>query len=282
MSKEKCAILLMIICSTLWSIAGIFIKLIPWNSISIAGFRSIIALLVMYIYMNYQKIPVKFTRYTFIGGLSLMATFMFFVTANKFTTSANAIVLQSTAPVFILIISAVFLNKKFLKVDIITVIITLLGIALFFLDQISPNGLIGNIFAILAGFFMAIMYVLVGNSSNDSDRMSAILIGHIFTALIGIPVFFITKQQPTSISVICIIVLGVFQLGIPYVLMGISIKYCSPLMCSLLGFIEPLLNPVWVFVFDGEKPGIFALLGGIVVIVTIAMWCVWKEKNKIV
>lgn len=280
-SKENQSILLMIICSILWSTAGIFIKLIPWNPISIAGFRSFISLSIMYIYMKSQKIPFKFTKTSFISGISLAATFSFFVAANKFTTSANAIVLQSTAPVFILIISAVFLNKKFLKADIITVIITLLGIALFFLDQLSPNGILGNIFGVLAGLFVAIMYVSVGNSNDESTRMSGIFIGHIFTSLIGIPIFFITKQQPTTISIICILFLGIFQLGIPYILMAKAIKYCPALMCSLLGIIEPLLNPIWVFIFDGEAPGLFAVLGGIIVIITITIWCIWKEKNKI-
>lgn len=277
--EQKRAIFLMALCASLWSIAGIFIKLIPWNPFAIAGFRSFIAAFVLIIYMKFTHLKLKINRISLLGGIFLSATFLCFVIANKLTTSANAIVLQFTAPIFILILSALFLKQKFRKADILTVIITLIGISLFFFDQLSSGNLIGNCIAILAGFTMAVMFVCIGNSNDDDSRMSSILLGHIFTAVIGIPIFFIIPNIVTPISIISILILGILQLGIPYTLYGIASKNCPPLMCSLLGAIEPLLNPVWVFLFAGEAPGIFALIGGIIVIITITIWCIWRDKS---
>jgi len=80
--------------------------------------------------------------------------------------------------------------------------------------------------------------------------------------------------------VLCILGLEIIQLGIPYILLVISSKNCPPLACSLLGAVEPLLNPVWVFIFNGEKPGAFALIGGVVVIASVTMWCILQGKNQ--
>lgn len=280
-NKQKKAIFLMALCASLWSIAGIFIKLISWNPFAIAGFRSLIAAFVLIIYMKYAHLKFKLNRISFIGGSFLSATFLCFVVANKLTTSANAIVLQFTAPIFILILSVLFLKQKFSKADILAVGITLIGIPLFFFDQLSSGNLFGNCIAITAGLTMSVMFVCIGNSNDDDSRMSSILLGHIFTAVIGIPFFFIFPNTVTvtPISIISILILGIVQLGIPYTLYGIASKDCPPLMCSLLGAIEPLLNPVWVFLFTGEAPGIFALIGGVIVIITITIWCIWRDKS---
>ena len=109
--------------------------------------------------------------------------------------------------------------------------------------------------------------------------MSGILLGHLFTAAAGIPFMFVFDTPVTAPAVLSILALGVVQLGIPYVLYGIAVKDCPALMCSLLGAIEPLLNPVWVFLFTGERPGVFALAGGVIVIVTITAWCVWRDRS---
>lgn len=277
-SVEKQAIFLMALCACLWSIAGIFIKLIPWNPVAIAGCRSLFAAFVLVIYMHHKKLKWKLNHQSITNGFFLMATFFCFVIANKLTTSANAIVLQFTAPVFILLISSIFLKQKFHPGDIGVVIMTLAGISLFFFDQLSPSGMIGNIIAVCAGFAMAVMFVLSGSSKDDECRMSGILLGHVFTAIIGVPMLFLIPSAITPTAAVSIVILGIVQLGIPYTLFGIAAKNCPPLMCSILGAIEPLLNPVWVFLFTGEKPGIFALIGAIIVIITITIWCIWRDK----
>lgn len=269
----------MLLCAALWSIAGIFIKLIPWNSIAIAGIRSLIAGAVMFVYMRYKRIGFKADRRSMLGGLALCCTLTCFVAANKLTTAANSIVLQFTAPMFIVVFSVLFLKKKFSRSDIFAVVLTMLGISLFFFDQLTPGHLLGNCVAIVAGMAFAGYYMSLEGAS-ESERMSAILMAHGLTFCVSIPFIALEPPELGAAPVICIFILGVVQLGIPYVLLGRASGSCPPLACSLLGAVEPLLNPVWVFIFDGEAPGMWALIGGVVVVVTITVWCVYGDLRE--
>lgn len=278
MSRNR-AIFEMLLCAALWSIAGIFIKLIPWNSIVIAGIRSLIAGAVMFVYMRYKRIGFKADRRSMLGGLALCCTLTCFVAANKLTTAANSIVLQFTAPMFIVVFSVLFLKKKFSRSDIFAVVLTMLGISLFFFDQLTPGHLLGNCVAIVAGMAFAGYYMSLEGAS-ESERMSAIIMAHGLTFCVSIPFIALEPPELGAAPVICIFILGVVQLGIPYVLLGRASGSCPPLACSLLGAVEPLLNPVWVFIFDGEAPGMWALIGGVVVVVTITVWCVYGDLRE--
>lgn len=281
MKKESknMSVFYMVLCGVLWSTAGILIKFLPWNPMVIAGFRSLIAAGVYIIYMRYEKIAFTINTYSILGGIALMCNFMFFVAANKFTTSANAIVLQYSAPIFILILSSLIYRQKFRAGDIITVAATSAGISLFFLDKLSGGYMLGNILALIAGLSFASMFVVTGHADNNS-RSSGILLGHVFTSVIGVP-FIFASQAPVTPSIIAVILaMGIFQLGIPYILYGLAVRKCSPLACSLISVIEPLLNPVWVFLYNGEAPSFFALIGGVIVISAVVIWSVWSGKAE--
>lgn len=277
-NQKTRAILFMVLCAALWSTAGIFIKLIPWHPLVIAGLRSLISAGIFLVYMHYIKTGFVLNRYSILSGFFLSGTFIFFIAANKLTTSANAIVLQYTAPIFILILSALIFRQKFKSGDILAVSVTTLGISLFFLDKLSGGYILGNILAIVAGLFFASMFITTGRA-DEKSRMSGILLGHLFTAVIGIPFIFVYPAPITTVSILSIFALGVFQLGIPYILYGIAIRQCSPLACSLISAVEPMLNPLWVFIFAGEKPGFYALIGGTIVISSVAAWCIWNNKT---
>ena len=279
MKKENIAIIEMLICAALWSVAGIFIKLIPWNGFAVAGMRSLIAGLTIAVYMLITRRRYILSRRTVVGGIMTAGVYTCFTVANKLTTAANAIVLQFTCPVFIVILSAIFLKQKIRKNDLAVVIATLAGIALFFLDQLKPGYILGNFVAIAAGMFMAVMFILVGNMEGD-ERFSTITNGQFLTFFVGLPFIIATKPEFTAAATASILVLGVFQLGISYILYVKSTQYCPPLACCLLGALEPLLNPVWVLIFDGERPGVWALIGGIIVVVSITLWCTFDRDKK--
>lgn len=279
MKKENIAIVEMLICATLWSIAGIFIKLIPWNGFAIAGMRSLIAGLTFVVYMLITRKRYVLSKKSFFGGVMTAGVYTCFVVANKLTTAANAIVLQFTSPVFIVVLSAIFLKQKIRKQDIAVVSATFVGIALFFFDKLQPGYILGNCVAILAGLFMAVMFIVVGTQEGD-ERYSTILNGQFFTFLVGVPSIIMTRPEFTPAATLSILVLGVFQLGISYILYVRATKYCPALACCLLGALEPLLNPVWVLIFDGERPGVFALVGGVIVIVSITIWCIFDAKKE--
>lgn len=275
--QKNTAILEMLVCATLWSIAGIFIKLIPWNAFVIAGVRSLFAGLVVLVYMKIRRLRLILNRRTVVAGVCMALLFFCFVGANKLTTAANAIVLQFTAPLFIMVLSVLFLHQKFRRADVLAVVFTMAGISLFFFDQLTPGHVLGNVVAILSGLFMALMYLNLG-SCPETERMSSILIGQTLTFLCGVPLLFTTHPAFSALPVLYVVILGVVQLGIPYVLCARAAEHCPPLACSLLGALEPLLNPIWVFLFDGEAPGVFALAGGAVVIVTVTLWCIFGQR----
>jgi len=270
----------MLICAALWSIAGIFIKLIPWNGFAVSSMRSLVAGLTIAVYMLFSRKRFVLSRKTLLAGVLSASVYTCFVCANKLTTAANAIVLQFTSPVFIVVFSALIFGTKIKKADMLVVIFTLAGIALCFLDQLRGGYLLGNCVAVLAGMFMAGMFMAVGELEGE-ERFSGILLGQLITFLIGLPALIITKPVFTVPAVLSILVLGIFQLGVSYILYIKASKYCPPLACCLLGAVEPLLNPVWVMIFDGETPGMLALIGGIVVVASVTIWCIFgKEKAE--
>ena len=280
-SQQRKAMLMMALCAGLWSIAGIFIKWISWHPLQIAGGRSILSGLVLLAFMKATGRRFIVNKYSLLAGIGLSGSCISFVIANKLTTAANAIVLQYTAPIFILLMSALFLKAPLKGRDIGVVLFTGIGIALFFFDELSPGSLTGNLLGILAGIFLALMFVSVGLAAeDDSVRMSGILLAHFFTAVIGTGSLFFTDFSTTGQEVLFVVILGIFQLGIPYVLYALASRHCSPLACSLIGTLEPLLNPVWVLLFYGEVPGRAALVGAVIVLGAISAWLVSSGKAE--
>ena len=278
--SQKKAMLLMCLCAFLWSIGGLFIKLLPWHPAAICGVRSAISAAIILLYMAKMKYRPTFRNpFIWLSGLGLMGTMLLFVFANKLTTSANAIVLQSTSPLYIMLISALFFKVRYSRRDCVMVAVVMGGIALFFLDQLTPGGLLGNLLAVLSGLTMAVMYTFTGRLPDDQSSMSALVVGHSAAALAGLPFLLFTPVEVSPLTVSSILILGVFQLGIPYILYAIAVRRCSPLSCSLIGMIEPLFNPVWVLLVLGEKPGFFALIGGIIVLGTVTLWSVLNARE---
>ena len=261
----------MLACSLLWSMAGIMFKYIPWNGVVIASLRAAIAGAVVLAFIRVRGMELSVSAKTIPTGIAKGLTCLLFVVANKMTTAANAIVLQYTAPVFLLLFSALIYGRRFSRADVTAVGLTLAGISLFFLGQFDAGRMIGNLIAVAAGASMGVMYMLMGEVT-ESERLSSVLIGEAFTFLVGVPFLFLYPPAVTAVPAAFIVILGIFQLGIPYILYSLAAGKCSPLACCLLGALEPLLNPLWVLIFYGEKPGVFALIGGAVVIATVTVW----------
>ena len=270
--------LAMIATALLWSIGGIFIKLIPWNPLAIAGLRGVIGGLVMYIYLRIRGIKPVFNKDTLKIAIALAGVCSTFVAANKLTTAANAIVIQYCAPVYVLLYIAFVQKKKLRPLDIAVVPITILGVSLCFIGQMGKGHLVGDIVAIISGVFFAAMFI-TSEGVSDQVRASGIMQGQFLTAIIGLPVLFATRPVFTAQAIGGILILGIFQIGIAYVLYSIAIKRAPLLTCSLLAVLEPLLNPVWVFLFAGENPGAWSLVGGVIVIAVITLWYVYDAKH---
>ncbi len=268
----------MIATALLWSIGGIFIKLVPWNPLAIAGLRGVLGGLVMYAYLRTQGIKPVFNKDTVKIAVALAGVCSTFVAANKLTTSANAIVIQYCAPVYVLLYIAFVQKKKLRPFDIAVVPVTILGVSLCFVGQIGKGHVAGDIVAVISGLFFAAMFITSENVSQQT-RASGIMQGQFLTALIGLPVLFATRPAFTTQAVVGILILGIFQIGLAYVLYSIAVKNAPLLTCSLLAVLEPLLNPVWVFLFAGENPGSWSIVGGVVVVVAITLWSIYDARH---
>ena len=278
MRKETVGTLQMLACAALWSIAGVLFKFIPWHGMVIAALRALIAGAVVFLYLRAKCMRFLVNRKTVPAGVSKGLTCVLFALANKMTTAANAIVLQFTAPVFLLVFSAAMFHRRFRRGDVLAVLLTMGGISLFFLDRLDRGAFLGNLVALAAGLSMGVMYMLMGEV-NEEERLSSVLVGELFTVLLGLPFLFLTPPELSARPVLFILILGVFQLGVPYILYALAAGKCPPLACCLLAALEPLLNPVWVLLFYGERPGPFALAGGAAVILTVTVWSLWSHRH---
>lgn len=275
-TKRRNAILMQIMAAVLWSTGGILIKLIDLNPMAIAGLRSLITSIVILFFI--KKTAFKLTINKVFGAISYMLLVELFVIATKMTTAANAILLQYTAPIYIAVFGGWLLKEKARLRDWITILFVIGGMILFFLDDVSGGSLKGNVLAILSGVAMSFNTMFM-RRQKDGDPLENVFWGSILTVVVSIP--FIFQKAPSIKSWIGLILLGVFQLGISYVLYAKAIKRISALDATFLALIEPLLNPVWVFLMIGELPGKLSILGGVIVIVSVTISCL-KPKNDVV
>ena len=269
----------MLTAALLWSIGGIFIKLVPWNALASSGARGLLAAVVVYVYMRARGMKLALSWDTLKVALALALVCISFVMANKLTTSANAIVIQYCAPVYVLLYIAFVQKKKLKPLDIAVVPVTILGIALCFLGQIGRGHLVGDLVAVASGVFFAAMFILSDGVSEET-RFNGILQGQLLTALVGLPVLFATKPVFTTQAVIGILVLGILQIGVAYIFYAVAIQSAPLLTCTLLGVLEPLLNPLWVYLFAGENPGVWSLIGGLIVVTAITLWMIYDAKSN--
>ncbi len=256
------AVLLLFVCALLWSLGGLLIKSIDWHPLAVAGGRGLIAGGVLLAWVRKPKFTWSATQ---IGAaVAYAACTVLFVVANKFTTAANAIFLQYTAPIYIALLSARVLGERARRSDWITIAVAIGGMALFFLDELAFAGLFGNVIAIGSGVGFAAMVLLL-RKQKDGSPIESIILGNLLAGAIGLP-FMLTSSPPDAAGVGALFVLGVFQLGLPYILYAYSIKRVTALEAVLIPIVEPVLNPVWVALLIGERPGPLALLGGAIVL----------------
>lgn len=275
--KQKDGSLYIFVAAVMWSFGGLAAKVLTWNAFSIACIRGLIAFVVILIYRGRTKI--SFSKSTILSAISLTLTTTLFMLANKLTTSANAIVLQYSAPVFILIFSVIFEKIKPSYKDLVAVAFTLFGISLFFIDRLQTGNWFGDFIGVLSGVSFA--GVFFANKLPNANPMDASLLGNLFSILL-IPFLFFDQNflifNPMNWSVI--LLMGTFQLGIPYILFSLGIKKTNAVKSSIIATIEPILNPIWVFLFIGELPGILSLIGGSIVLLTIAIYNVVKTNEN--
>lgn len=258
--------LYMLLAAVLWSTGGILIKFIPVNAIAINGARSCIAFL--FFCACKRSVKFRFNRYIGAAAFCLVMTNFLYVMANKLTTAANAIVLQYMAPIFVLIWDCVHRRTLPSKRQCVIVAMAFAGMILFFFDQLDGGHLLGNLLAIGAGLcFSGVFFI---NSLPQSSSEDASMLAFLASFLISIPMLGDVFAMDGK-GLAALLALGIFQVGLAYLVFSKGSKLTSPVSASLIGLLEAILNPVWVLIFYGEKVGKYALLGGGILLLSVVL-----------
>lgn len=263
-------VLLVLVAVLLWSTGGLFIKSTTIDAGQITFFRSLFAAIIVIILTH--KDGLRINAFGIFTSVIYAALLFLFVWATKKTTAANAIFLQYTAPIYILLLGPFVIGERFRVRDLFTVLVVLFGMSLFFVGQLRLEDYQGNAAALASGVFLGLYIMLLRHPKADgSNPAIAVIYGNLLLAAINAPAGVAAIPIMTFLDWTAVIFLGVFQIGIAYILFIKGVRGGTrPLDASLIGFLEPLLNPVWVFLFVGERPSQWALLGGAIIIAAIA------------
>ena len=269
LSARQRGTLCVFLAAVLYSIGGLCIKLIPWGGMAINGGRTAIALVVISLYLVLRRHKPRMNLWVMVGAVSVCGSNILFSVANKLTTAGNAIVLQFTSPIFVILFSVLFFGKRPQKLDLVACGLVLGGVVLFFIDSLSVGGMLGNVLALLSGITYAGVFLM--NDMPDSDPISSVFWGDVISAAVGLPFLgYETDFSPGALT--ALLVLGVFQVALAYILMVEGLKTTPPVTASLVSGIEPVLNPILVAVFYHEMIGPVALVGAMIVVGSVVLY----------
>lgn len=267
MSERARASLLLAATALIWSSGGLAIKLVDLPPMAITGVRSALSALTLALIFR-KNLRFTLTPARACAALSYAALLISNVAATKMTTAANAILLAYTAPVYVALLAPRLLGEKTRPADWLFIGVVLCGMVLFFLEQLSPEGLLGNLMAVGSGLCYAV-FTLSMRAQKDASPVESVLLGHLLTACAGLP--FLYGAQPSAEAWAGLLYLGVFQQGVSLALYVWCIKRLGALEAILIMTLEPVLNPVWVALGVGELPGFWPLLGGLVVLGAVTL-----------
>lgn len=262
--SHRTAVLTLMVTALLWSVGGLLIKSVQWHPLAIAGTRSAIAAVMLWAWLRRPKFTWSLNQ--ICAAIAYVATVFLFVIATQMTTAANAIFLQYTSPIYVALVGPFLLGERARRADWICVVGAILGIGLFLKDDFTPTGGWGIAAALGSGLSFASVVIFL-RREKDGSPLTALLLGNIAAALIGLP--FAIGTEPNEGAWLPLIVLGVFQLGLPYLLYGLAIPKVTALEAILIPMLEPILNPLWVGFFCGEIPGAWSLAGAGLVLASV-------------
>jgi drug/metabolite transporter, DME family len=280
LSKERgplfsSPILLVMAAALLWSTGGLFIKWTTLSTFELSFGRSLLAALTVAYFTRREGFGIN--RLTILTSVLYAALLLLFVLATKLTTAANAIFLQYTAPIYMLLLEPLFYKEKFRAADLAVVAACVAGMSLFFVGQLSSKDVQGNIAALTSGLCFAFYILLLRHPrSKEVNRASSVIYGNLLIVLISGLVILFNPQSLRAVSearardLAAVACLGVFQIGLAYTLFTLGMaRGVRSTDAGIVAYIEPVFNPVWVFLFLGERPSPWAITGGAIIIMAV-------------
>ena len=258
-----------------WSTGGLFIKLTTLSPYELTFWRSLFAVVTVALFTRREGFGLN--RMTALTSVLYAALLLLFVVANKRTTAANAIFLQYTAPIYMLVFEPLLYKEKFRLKDLAVVIICIAGMSLFFVGQLKPSDIEGNIAALGSGICMALYFLFLRHArSREVNRASSVIYGNLLLIIaMGIVAPLMSPDGlrvlfPSFKNFLLVAYLGVVQIGFGYTLFTLGMaRGVRSLEAGIVGYVEPVLNPIWVFLFYGEQPSRWAILGGAIIILAV-------------
>jgi drug/metabolite transporter (DMT)-like permease len=272
----------------LWSTGSLFIKSTPLNAYELSFGRALFGALTVAVLTRREGF--RLNALTLITSVLYAALLLLFVMANKLTTAANAIFLQYTAPVYVLLLEPWMFKERFRRGDVYTVAACVVGMSLFFVGRLRPQDVAGNLTALGSGLCFALFVLLLRHPhAGRVNRAASVIYGNILLCLLTAALLLSGAVESrvllagalTLNDVLITLYLGVIQIGVAYTLFTLGIaRGVRSLDAGVVGYIEPMLNPVWVFLFLGERPSRWALLGGSIIIAAVVAHTVALARRK--
>ncbi len=270
-----------------WSFSGVLSQGLMWNGFTKTGVRGIVASLIFAAFRKTFK--VKFTFGLVLGALGVALTSLLYMSATLYTSASNAIVLQYSMPAYVILLNFLVFRQKPLKRDIVTVLFVMLGVALCCIEGLSggKGSMFGNAIALLSGLTFAVVFF--ASRLPGCDSVSYSYLGNVFSIVLAVSLFFdpnvhFVPTETYTAAMIALdftkaILLGV-SLGLGYLFFSIGIQRTSSVSAAIITNLEPVLNPVWVFVFMGVFPGVFGIAGALIVLVTVTMHSIIRPRTE--
>lgn len=273
-------LLFVLFAALLWSTGGLFIKWTKLSGLELSFYRSLFAVITVAIVTRKEGFGLN--RITALASALYAVLLVLFVLATKQTTAANAIFLQYTAPVYLLILEPILYKERFRFRDLITVVICVGGMALFFVGQLRPQDVSGNLLALASGLCFALYFLLLRHSKARAvNRASSVIYGNLMAVVLLAPIGIAVLPMIDKRDWFCVLYLGIVQLGLAYILFTTAMaRGVRSLDAGIVGYIEPVLNPVWVFLVLGERPSQWALIGGTVIIAAVLVHTLMEARHK--
>jgi drug/metabolite transporter, DME family len=274
-APPRSAVLSVVCAALLWSSGGLFIKIAPFGPLAVACGRALVTTL---FYLIALRANLRGARLS--TGLVYAAMIVTFVSATKLTTAANAIFLQYTGPAYVLVLSPFLLREPFERLDAFCVALSLAGMGLFFVGRVEPGQFWGNVLGALSGIAYALTIVLLRRDAKEGAKgaMPSTVLGNLIAAVITLPFAASQFASITLQGALVLLYLGIVQMGIAYLLLARGLRSVPAAEASLISMLEPTLNPIWVYLGTGERPGPWAVLGGAIVLAAVGMRALAKPS----
>ncbi len=278
-SADVSPLLFVLAAAVLWSTGGLFIKWTSLSGLELSFGRSLLAAITVAIFTRHEGFGLN--KVTALASVLYAALLLLFVLATKETTAANAIFLQYTAPVYLLILEPLIYKEKFRKRDLIVVTVCVIGMSLFFVGKLRPQDVTGNLLALASGFCFACYFLLLRHSTSRSvNRASSVIYGNLLLVLVAAPAGLRAVPQMNVHDALSVLYLGVVQIGLAYTLFTVAMaRGVRSLDAGIVGYVEPVLNPVWVYLVLGERPSSWALVGGAIIVIAVVCHTLMEAKQ---